>query len=57
MGQWAFVSPHQHYGADYGDRIERVGDRHQWGVKKRRDAFDDFKPNEPRQHEYEETVD
>src|SRR5207237_802858 len=36
--------------ADYGDGIQRVGQRHQRSVQQRRDAADHLKPDERRQH-------
>ena len=40
--------------ADHGDRIERVGQRHQRRVEQRRDAPDHLEPDECRQHEHVE---
>ena len=53
----ALVPADQYDCADHSNGVESIGDRHQRGVQERRNALDHFKPNEPRQHEYEQTID
>src|SRR5580698_10331597 len=50
-GEIGFVFTGENDGADNGDGVERVGERHQRRVKQRRDAANDFESDECGQHE------
>jgi hypothetical protein len=57
VSERALAFPHKHNGANDSYSVERIGDGHQRRVQQRRDPLDDLKPDKPRQHENEKTVD
>src|SRR5262249_7819509 len=54
--QAAFMFADQNDRAQYRDSVQRVGQRHEWRVQKRRYAPDHFKADKGCQHEDEESV-
>src|SRR5579863_274190 len=47
----------QDNGADHGNRVERIGQRHERRMQQGRDVADDLESDKGRQHEYEKCVD